>query len=112
MKKLFLCAVSILLIVACSSDAEIGTKINAEEIVDGEIVKKIEFPIKKLAKIGEAETDAGYMKTFTYKTNGVKYQIFSMSDSYEFGSVYVINVTKEELEIELLKLQIEKIKGQ
>ena len=44
-----------------------------------------------------------------YILNGMTYRVFSTNSNQ--GGIYVVNVTKEELEVELLRLQIAKLKA-
>jgi hypothetical protein len=50
------------------------------------------------------------LKTYTYFADGMSYRIFAMGDVYNSSSIGVVNITKEKLEIEKLKLEIALLK--
>jgi hypothetical protein len=52
----------------------------------------------------------GTVDVFTRNSNGMIYKIF-IYDGFESGGIFVVNETKEKLEIEKLKLEIDKLKG-
>ncbi len=49
------------------------------------------------------------IKTFMFKKNNIDYRIFVMGNGSEEAALVVVNETKEQLEIELLKLQIKQL---
>ena len=51
------------------------------------------------------------MNTFLFTEDEMVYRIFFQSDGFDFAELEVINLTKEKLEVELLELQIEDLKG-
>jgi len=68
--------------------------------------------------VGPRQTSAGTSTTIgnphsspifstSYEKSGMEYRIFSVYN----GGMCVINVTKDELEVELLQLQIDSLKG-
>jgi len=50
-------------------------------------------------------------KSWTYQADGMTYRIFAYGDGAHSASLVVINVTKEALEIEKLKLEIKKLQS-
>lgn len=60
--------------------------------------------------VSEASIPTYSVKTFMFKKNNVDYRVFIMGNGSEEAALVVINVTKEQLEIELLKLQLEELK--
>lgn len=63
-------------------------------------------PRQALAKSGfVSDPPANGVYTSSYKEGGMEYRVFSMYN----GGMYVVNVTKDKLEVELLKKQINEI---
>lgn len=50
-------------------------------------------------------------KSWTYQADGMNYRIFAYGDGAHSASLVVINITKEALEIEKLKLEIKKLQN-
>ena len=53
------------------------------------------------------------VESFTKTMDGMNYRIFTyeaLHNGYPAGGVFVVNVTKEKLEVEKLKLEIKKLK--
>lgn len=50
-------------------------------------------------------------KSWTYQADGVMYRLFAYGDGSHSASLIVVNVTKEALEIEKLKLEIKKLQA-
>lgn len=71
--------------------------------------EKIENNIEVIATVGGS--NCGQVKSFVYEKDNMKYRIFSISDGFEYGSIIIINLTKEELEIELIKKQIKELEN-
>lgn len=57
------------------------------------------------------ETHGHKVSTIDFQHEGMNYLIFYQSDGFDFSEIEVVNLTKEKLEIELLELQIEKLRG-
>lgn len=50
------------------------------------------------------------VSSFIYNADGVTYRVFNHGNSYHGGAIVVINLTKDQLEIEKLRLEIENLK--
>ena len=62
------------------------------------------------ARIINSSSPSGTVDVFTHNSNGLIYKVF-LYDGYESGGIFVVNETKEKLEIEKLKLEIDKLKS-
>jgi hypothetical protein len=61
--------------------------------------------------IGSPEYQDHPATSWTVQKDDVTYRVFSFGTGYNSAAIYVVNVTKERLEIEKLKLEIAKIRG-
>jgi hypothetical protein len=75
------------------------------------ILSQCELQVKEVSaqkSIGNVQglNDA---KSWTYQADGMTYRIFAYGSGHSSASIVVINVTKETLEVEKLKLEIKKL---
>jgi hypothetical protein len=82
-------------------DTQIGQVSNREVLVNSNYFDK---PVSKTV------IPTYSVKTFMYKKNNIDYRVFMMGNGSEEAGIFVMNETKEQLEIELLKLQIKELK--
>lgn len=68
-------------------------------------VVKVEIKENPTKTIGEVESSS-IIKVTSHEIDGIEYRIFTICDMYDFGGIYVVNHTKELLEVELLKRQL------
>lgn len=62
-----------------------------------------------IAEPGRGTNGASSINVTVYKKDGIEYRIFT-NDAYDGKSIFVINHTKEKLEVELLRKQFPKFK--
>lgn len=92
----------IILIIVTSCDLEPPSNSNK---IDS--VKTIEYPSYYIAEPGSNANGSSIIFVTIYKKDDIEYRIFT-NNSYYGKSIFVVNHTKELLEIELLKKQLNK----
>lgn len=78
------------------------------------ILSQCQIQVKEVSAQKNIGTGTGWAdpaKSWTIQEDGMTYRIFTYGTGVNSATLYVINVTKEKLEVEKLKLEIKKLQS-